>query len=273
MTPIESLFHIHSFGYAAENKDIESFDLEVWPVETLSYIDGELTSFKDILKSEGEDAFGNKYAVEVKSSNTIKATWIPFGSNRRTPPDVRRGERLLIWRYGDVDRYYWSTCGLDDVLRRLETVVYAWSNTRDESVKILDETNTYYFQISTHLKLVTFSTSKSDGEPYVYTIQINTKKGYLIVTDDIGNRIEMDSGEKIIEVENADGTKYVLDKHTITSYAKESSTHVTDGAYIVKCNTYNMKADDSATSTSPNINMNATEKYSVVSPMISENGA
>lgn len=151
--------------------------------------------------------------------------------------------------------------------------MYAWSNTRDESVKILDETNTYYFQISTHLKLVTFSTSKSDGEPYAYTIQINTKKGYLIITDDIGNRIEMDSGEKIIEVENADGTKYVLDKHTITSYAKESSTHVTDGAYIVKCKTYDMKADDSATSTSPNINMNATEKYSVVSPMISENGA
>lgn len=96
--------------------------------------------------------------------------------------------------------------------------MYAWSNTQDEAVKILDETNTYYFQISTHLKLVTFSTSKSDGEPYAYTIQINTKKVMLLLTTlVIALRWIL---VKIIEVENADGTKYVLDKHTITFMLK-----------------------------------------------------
>lgn len=251
MKPIESLFHIHSFGYAAENKELDSMILEVYPVETIPYVDGEIVSFKDKITSEGEDADGNKYAVESLVSNSMKATWIPFGSNRRSAPDVRRGERLLLWRYGDVDQYYWSTCGLDDVLRRLETVFYAWSNTRDESVKVIDETNSYYFNISTHLKLVTFATTKSDGEPFAYTIQVNTKDGVITVADDIGNYIQLDSADKRITLENADGTTHVLDKLTARTYAKASITHETEGQYIVKCDTYTHDAKTSAKVTAP----------------------
>lgn len=224
MKPVESLFHIHSFGYAAENKELDSMILEVYPVETIAYTDGEIASFKDKVTSEGEDADGNKYTTEALVGNTIKAVWIPFGSNRVTAPDVRRGERLLLWRYGDVDHYYWSTCGLDDVLRRLETVFYAWSNTRDESVKLLDETNTYYFHISTHLKLVTFQTTKSDGEPFAYTVQIDTKTGVVTIADDIGNYIQLDSADKRITLENADESNINVDKLTIHGFAKESIT-------------------------------------------------
>jgi hypothetical protein len=251
MKPVESLFHIHSFGYAAENKELDSMLLEVYPVETIAYTDGEIASFKDKVTSDGEDADGNKYTTEALVGNTIKAVWIPFGSNRVTAPDVRRGERLLLWRYGDVDHYYWSTCGLDDVLRRLETVFYAWSNTRDESVKLLDETNTYYFHISTHLKLVTFHTAKNDSEPFAYTIQLNTKEGVLTISDDIGNYIQLDSGDKRITLENADGTTHVLDKLLIHSYAKESITHTTDGDYIVNCKTSVQTASASSTIKTP----------------------
>lgn len=220
----QSLFHIYSIGQAAENRALSSWDLAIFPIETASYMDGELTAELSTLKTEGEDAFGQKYAVEAQIANHITASWIPFGSNRTTPPDVRRGERLVIWQYADVDKYYWSTTGLDDVLRRLETVVYAWSNTRDESTKRMNADNSYYFEVSTHKKLVTFGTSKSDGEPYAYTIQIDTEAGILTITDDGGNYIDLNSGEHRLRLENADGSKIYIDKRTITGEAPDSMT-------------------------------------------------
>ena len=72
MKPVESLFHIHSFGYAAENKELDSMILEVYPVETIAYTDGEIASFKDKVTSEGEDADGNKYTTEALVGNTTK---------------------------------------------------------------------------------------------------------------------------------------------------------------------------------------------------------
>lgn len=264
MKPIESLFHIHSFGYAAENKALDTLFLEVYPVETLSYVDGELVSFKEKVEDEGEDAEGNKYKVEALTANSIKCLWMPFGSNRRTAPDVRRGERILIWKYGDADCYYWSICGLDDVLRRLETVVYAFSNTKDESVKELTPDNSYWFQISTHLKLITLGTSTSDGEPFAYTIQLNTKEGLFIITDDKGNYIELESARNYIHVENADGSTYTLEGNDIKTFSKSTISHKTE-TFSIEADTVNV--------TSKNTNMVATVKHSVNSPMISENGS
>ena len=126
-----------------------------------------------------------------------------------------RGERVLLWRYADTDQYYWTTLGMDDYLRKLETVVYAFSDTKDESVKVLTPDNAYYLEISTHKKLVTFSTAKSDGEPYAYTFQFDTAAGRVTLADDVGNYMELDSKNTSITLENADDSKVVLDRKVI----------------------------------------------------------
>jgi hypothetical protein len=224
---MDSLFHLCSVGYAAENLPFNTRNLNVFPPEMTPYANGEVHTGNVMVEDEGVDAFGQKYKVKAELSNCIAATWLPMNSNRLTPPNVRRGERVLIWQYADVDQYYWTTSGLDDYLRRLETVVYAWSNTRDETVKALTADKCYFFEISTHRKLVTFSTSKSDGEPYRYMIQINTKDGRLSITDDAGNFIDLNSSEKRIRLENSDGTKIHLDKRTISGEALDSITWTT----------------------------------------------
>lgn len=217
-----SLFHIYSIGRAAVNKKRSSVTLEILPIEKMSYVDGEIVDNIDETEIEGEDAFGIKYKDKVQTSNTIEASWLPFGSNRRTPPDIRRGERVLIWRYGDADAFYWTTTGLDDYLRRLETVIWCFSNTKDESVKQLTPENSWYFEVSTHDKTITLKTNTSDGEAVSYAMQFDINKGLFVLQDDLGNYIKLDSFNKLIVLKNSDESILALNKTAIEGSSKES---------------------------------------------------
>lgn len=203
----ESNWRKISKAYAGENLELGSKDLEVYIPEFSGFTDGEITSDLVPINTDGEDHEGTPYAVEVLTSNTIAATWRQNGSNRITPPDIRRGEAVDIWQYGTVDKFYWSPSGDTDNLRRLETVTWAFSNTQDEDTEELDENNSYNFQVSTHQKVVSFNTSNSDGEPYTHHIQIDTKNGNMHYRDSKGNYIQVEAESNRIIMENASGSK------------------------------------------------------------------
>lgn len=245
-----SKFNVYSIGYAAENKLLSSKELQVFPSEILPYVDGEVLFEPIEIEESGEDYFGEKYTVKVKTSLSINCTWLQLGSNRVTPPDVRRGERILMYRYADTDKYYWSTMGLDEHLRRLETVVYAWSNIREGSVEALTPDNSYYVEISTHQKLLTLQTNKSDGEPFAYIVQINTKEGNFTISDDAGNFWQIDSAERRIEFQNKDNSEFIIDKGK-GYFNTPESIEMNTKDYKVNCETYTLDAKRSITLKSP----------------------
>lgn len=252
-----SKFHIYTVGRSAINKEPYTPLLEVLPIEALSYVDGEIKDNQEEMTVEGEDAFGQKYSDNVKTANTLQCTWFPFDSNRLTPPDIRRGERVLLWRYADTDKYYWTTTGLDDFLRRLETVVWAFSNTTDETVKKLTPDNCVYMEISTHLGIITLSTPKSHGEEFAYKLQLNYRKGIFIIMDDVGNYLEMDSNERSIILRNADGSILSLDKMVaLLKTAKE--INLDTKAYSLKCETAVINAKKSYYLETPKIDFKAS---------------
>lgn len=242
----ESLFRVVSIGYAAENKPLTTSELEIYPAELMPYAHGELTNDQTEIKDSGTDGFDQKYTVKVSTSNCIRAKWLQWGSNRVTAPDVRRGERVLIWQYADADVYYWTSCGLDDFLRRLETVVWAFSNTKDESVKQLNPTNSYFIEVNTHKKHLTIHTCKSDGEPFAYTIQLNTKEGVFTLADDDSNYIEFDSAERKITAKNKDGSFITIDKRVIRAFAPDL-IHMKTKAIEAHCDTFLLNAASSIT--------------------------
>lgn len=211
-----------SIGHAASNLPLDSNMLEVYPVEEVGYADGEINDHQETIEMSGVDAQGNEYSDVIKTSNSVLAEWLPWGSNRYTAPNVRRGEKVMLWQYADVDKYYWTIMGTEDHLRRLETVIYNYSNTRDESVTKLDSTNSYSIIISTHTKEMTVQTCKSDGEAFEYIAKIDAAKGLFVVTDDTGNQISIESGEKRVSLNNADGASVVVDKKNITMTAPET---------------------------------------------------
>lgn len=216
-----SKLHVYSLGIVAANKELDSKYIEVTPIEALTMLDGEITDNMQEVTAKGQDASGGTYETNVDTTASIRALWLPYsGSNRATPPDVRRGEHVVIYKFGDTDKYYWTTLFYDMKLRKLETVIYAFSGTRNEDEDGTPE-NTYFLEISTHKKLVHFHTSKADGEPFVYDIQLNTKDGIFTFQDDIGNYVQINSKDVRIDIKNADGSWIDMNRRVINMYAPE----------------------------------------------------
>lgn len=210
-----SLYRLVSVGTAATNKALNEDIIEVWPTEHLSYVDGEITSALVKLETKGEDAQGQKYESFVMVSATLRAKWKPNGTNRSTPPDIRRGEKVEIWRYSDTDKYYWSAMGNDDEKRKLETVVHSYSGTQDEEEKDTNPENSYQTEVSTHKKLMRVTTSKKNGEKVGYVVLLDGGNGVFGIADDQGNFIQMDSEAEEFIIQNKTGTFVNLVKETV----------------------------------------------------------
>ena len=215
-----SVLHIHSVGVAADNLPLNSMILEVNPIEVTPQMNGEVTSEATKMTVTSKDSLGASDETQVITTVTYQATWIPFGSNRFTPPNIRRGEKVLIWKIGDADVYYWSEYEYNPDLRKLETVILLFSNTQVEGEKASSK-NSVYLEVSTHNKAMHFRWPNSDGEPHAWDIQLNAKESILIVTDDIENQFSIESQEKRVQLINADKTRLTLDKRNGHFFAPE----------------------------------------------------
>lgn len=230
MATHDSLWRLISIGYCAENKLRSSHELSVLLVEKNPFVNGEVTADITEDKVEGKDSKGNNFSETVKMSNTVTAKWKGEGSNRVSSPDVRRGERVEVWKYGNNDEYYWSLLEhVGETVRRRETVIHAFSNTIDESQTTLTPENAWVQEISTHDKVATLiQTNKSDGEKYAYTIQVNVKENAVVIADDVGNFIQLDSDENQITLRNQDGSFIDMKRKKITINCEELEINATN---------------------------------------------
>lgn len=221
---IVSKLRFYSAGIVASNKKLSEKTVEITPIEDLPHTDGNISSQQSEYKAKAVDGSGAAYEAELKTTVTVNATWLSLScSNRITAPDVRRGELVMLYQFGDADKYYWTTLREDIKLRKLETVIYAFSATQDESKDATSDT-TYYLEISTHKKIVHFHTCKADGEPFAYDIQLNTKEGFLAICDDVGNYVSMDSTNRRLEMKNIDGSHLDINKKDIVISSVDSIT-------------------------------------------------
>lgn len=213
-------FKIVSIGIVAENKEMRSVDggwnsvIHASPIESQNMMDGELKSNPTAVEVSGVDNSGQSFAAKAVVDGTVEATWLPWGSNRKTAPDVRRGERVYLWQAANADKYYWTVTGLDDHLRKLETVIFAFSASTDEGAG-LDIDKCYFIEVSTHSKAITLQTSSANGEPFEYTFQFNTAEGAVTLTDDVGNYFELDSEAQRLTLKNQAQSHVILDKTRI----------------------------------------------------------
>ncbi len=249
MVPGMSQFQFYSIGIVAANKPLKSRHIEVTPMEDSPMLDGEITDNQDKYESKGSNSEGQAFEVSLKTTASIRALWVPFGdTNRKTAPDVRRGERVAIYRFGDADEYFWTTMTHHEKIRRLETVVYAFSNNSKENIEN-DSSSTYYFEISTHTKLITFHTAKNDGEFCSYNFQVNTKLGNFTFEDDIGNFIFLDSKEKQIKMRNIDDSFVDINRKIITLQSLDKIILNTQHVEINAQSTLKITTNDFTTTT------------------------
>lgn len=221
MTSSISKFVFYSLGTVAVNKPLDTDIVEVTPIEQTTMLNGEINDHQVQSNKKAINADGSAYETVTTQSVTLKCRWMPMGSNRLTSPDVRRGEQVVIMRFGDSDKYYWASTEYEKKLRKLETVVWGISATKDEG-DIGTPESMYYMEWSSHKKIIHIHTSNANGEPFKYDIQLNTKDGYLLITDDVGNLINLDSTNTRLEFTNADSTTLQLDKKNIYGFAPDN---------------------------------------------------
>ena len=253
-----SKLRFYSIGVVAANKALSSTVIEVTPIEELPMLDGEIDSTTTTVSASGVDSLGRHYQSSVTMGNSIQAEWLRLGdANRMTPPDVRRGESVVIYQFADADKYYWNTLKNDSALRRLETVVYAFSGSSDNATVDLTPLNSYYFEISTHTKQVTFHTSQANGEPYGYDIQINTNLGYLLFQDTIGNKFTLDSRSHTLRMENTEGSFVDMTKQTL-SMSTGDQINLKTSKFTLTSDTTTIDSTDTTFNTS-STTINATD--------------
>lgn len=219
-----SKLQVYSIGLVVVDKLLDTHIIEVVPQEDSPMVNGELTDHKADYKAKGQDQDGGKYEVTVATTLSVKAVWLPIHSmNRKTAPDVRRGERVILYRYADSDFYFWATLWDDLHLRKLETAIYVFSGTKEEGAPI-NADNYYFMEISTHKKVVHFHTSKANGEPFSYDVQIDSGNGIVTIQDDAGNVIQLESKERIIQMVNGDGSIMEVNKKNINLKCSDTIT-------------------------------------------------
>lgn len=214
--PEMSLLRPYSLGVVAENKLLSSNEILVTPIEQLTMLDGEIKSNPTKLETAGTDASGNAYQTSTLIDQTVKAEWLPLSDgNRLSAPDVRRGAKVHLYRYGDTDRFYWVCEGTDLKIRKLETVVWGISATTDEATDSNTKDSMYWIEMSSHSKTITLHTSKKNGEFCTYACQFNLVQGRFLLTDDLGNEFDFNSKETRLAFKNAEGTELELNKQNI----------------------------------------------------------
>lgn len=213
-----SMFRCVSIGTAAENKVLGSNELTITPHEKLTFMDGETVEKVDALDYEGATSTGKAVNGTAFVSNNLVAKWLP-SSNRKTPPDMRRGEKVRIWQMANQDAYYWTDLGLDGHLRRLETVIIAINANPALTQDEFDPENMYFMEISSHQKTITLSTSQKNGEFCTYDFQFDLANGKVVLEDNKGNHALFDSQNINIQLKNQLGTFFELNKQDINGYA------------------------------------------------------
>lgn len=195
------------------------------------------------LISDGEVVFTDNSNVDTSLSRgtTIKCRYYNMGSNRITPPTVRRGETIEIYQYGDSDQYHWRAPFYESKLRGLETLTFVMSNVNKEipenHMKAVSKENSYFFTWSTIEKYLHLHTGTEDKEPLAWDFKLDTSKGYFKIwntgvtsmymdSTDIklkGKRIYLDADEIYIN-----GKKHVSIKAP-TINAKGSNLNISGG--------------------------------------------
>lgn len=205
-----------------EDKELGSDVILVSPIETFPGSTGLMVADTQAVDVKGKDSTGTEYGAKSNTDNVMKATWLRWGSQRISSPDVRRKMRVMLYRYADTDEYYWEDMGLDSHLKRLETIIYGINNDPNGTgeSKVLPQ-NMHTIEFSSHTKQFTLRTAKSQGEAVAYVLQLNLAQAVLTIADDTGNVLSLDSTEAIWHLQNAFGSYFTMDKNNLMAYAAE----------------------------------------------------
>lgn len=212
-------FKQYGLGTVAKDKELGSWEIEVYPQERITNIEKPL-GIQNIEKGTYNNAVGTKQFYQEIKHNTVTASWLPIGDyNRVTPPDVCQGETVMLWTSSGTDNIYWSVMFNQLDLRKTELALWEFSSKPHLVNPMNVSENTYSFLMDTKNQAIRLKTSKENGEATAYTAEMLCKLGELNITDSENNAIKLNSPNGTLNVnvnnEIATHTKLMTDSSDI----------------------------------------------------------
>ena len=189
------------FGYAVCDKENDSILLKVYCTDLLPMHTGNLNA-----TVAQANIANNEYQGQISEANYITCTYRDDSSNHTAfPPDIRKGEQVRIYKLGDSEQYFWAPCARTEGNRKTETHRIAISDTLDNDT-VLGNDNSYYFEMDTRRShSITLCTNNADGEKYRYMLKIDADNNCIVLGDDVGNAILINSDEQSITLQTKSG--------------------------------------------------------------------
>lgn len=194
---VTSLFNIVGLGEVSKEKPHGEYYASIFLKEYANLADPKVSEDEKV--NETINLFGGeKFQINVTTSSSIVAKWHSFGcgGNRITPPDLGVGETVLVVKYKGYDEYFWIKVFSEPDKRIQEAVTFAFIAKSDKTENAEAEdylSSSYRFTVDTINKEIRFRTSKVNEEFCEYSFLVDTQDGKVILEDDIGNIIRLDS--------------------------------------------------------------------------------
>lgn len=216
----KSGLRFYSLGIVTEDKAVGTDKIKVNPIEHITQMNGMLKDVKVDYDVKVPDARGVQQSEKISGQAWVPASWRALGdANRVTSPDVYAGETVIMMTMSNTNEYYWDKIGTEPGIRRQETVQYGFSNLKAPGDAFNNDTS-YWMLWDTRNKKVQFHTSNNDGEPFKFDIIIDTAGGSVVIQDDVGNFIKMDSTNDLLSMTSVAGANIDLDKGNINIHGK-----------------------------------------------------
>lgn len=249
----KSGLRFYSLGIVTEDKAVGTDKIKVNPIEHITQLNGLLKDMKVDYDVNVPDARGVQQSEKISGQAWVPASWRAIGdANRITSPDVYAGETVVMMTMSNTNEYFWDKIGTEPSIRRQETVQYGFSNLKKPGTAFDNDTS-YWMLWDTRNKKVQFHTSNNDGEPFKFDITIDTAGGSVVIQDDVGNFIKMDSANDLLSMTSIAGANIDLDKGDIKIHGKTLKIDI-DG-------TIDIKAGGATTFTAPATEMNTVTQH------------
>lgn len=256
----QSQFRMYSIGIVVETKPPGTDYILVTPMEELGIQDsGSIKDAEGTFKGNKESVSPTNFKTEHTSKNYVRAKWNGIGQgNRTSAPDVVAGETVILYKYGDVDEYFWDDSGREPSLRRLENILYSFSNVPgDIGGTPYDKSTSYHVEVSTRDKFLHIHTADNDGEACTFDVRIDTRAGIMTCKDSLGNWSEWD----------APAGKHTQNFNTEILRMAPKITDISE-FHTIKTDHYLNETSDDHVNTATTIHSSATVNITEVSPTI-----
>lgn len=235
----------YGVGTVTQDKETDSDEVMVYIPSLFPEADGETVATTEQQDITTQSPTGDTISSTSLVSNSVMCKWMALNTNRVTSPDVRKGSKVVVYKFQGSDKYMWTYFGMDGTLR-LETVVWAFSSSPnvDANTPVTPD-NYYMFMVSTHKKMVQLVTGQGNGEAAAYSITVDTGNGQFGIVDSENNILTINSIAHALSFINDEKSVMNIEKKDITLSCENNMLLHGKENVQMQCTNLTIKADES----------------------------